>query len=74
MTIFCFLIDIFSSVQNSLLLKFGVFNFTATNDLLKVVARSCGHDDVNKFQFDDLSTFNWDIYKLTGISYAGVNS
>jgi len=48
--------------------------FTATNDLLKVVARSCGHDDVNKFQFDDLSTFNWDIYKLTGISYAGVNS
>ena len=47
--------------------------FDATNTLLKVVARSCGHDHVNKFEFDDLSTFNWDIHKLTGISYAGVN-
>ena len=47
--------------------------FDATNTLLEVVARSCGHDHVNKFEFDDLSTFNWDIHKLTGISYAGVN-
>ena len=47
--------------------------FNATNELLKVVARSCGHDDVSKFEFDDLSTFDWDIHKLTGISYAGIN-
>ena len=47
--------------------------FSAANDLMKVVARSCGHDDVNKFNQSDLSTFNADIHKLTGIPYAGVN-
>ena len=51
-----------------------LFNyFDATNHLLQVVARACGHDDVSKFEFDDLSTFDWDMHKLTGISYAGVN-
>ncbi len=47
--------------------------FTATNDLIKVVARACGHDNIQKFNFNDLSTFNLDIHKLTGIPYAGVN-
>ena len=47
--------------------------FDATNQLLKVVARACGHDHINKFHFEDLSTFNWDIHKLTGILYAGTN-
>ncbi len=46
--------------------------FDATNDLIKVVARSCGYDDITKFNHDDLSTFNWDMHKLTGISYAGI--
>jgi glutamate synthase domain-containing protein 2 len=46
--------------------------FTATNDLMKVVARACGHDDVKKFNFNDLSTFNYEIHQLTGIPYAGV--
>ncbi len=46
--------------------------FTATNDLIKVVARSCGYDDVTKFNRYDLSTFNQDMHKLTGINYAGV--
>ncbi len=48
--------------------------FTATNDLIKVIARSCGYDDITKFNFTDLSTYNWDIYKLTGIPYAGVKT
>ena len=47
--------------------------FDATNNLIKVVARSCGHDDVSKFNTNDLSTFNLDIHKLTGINYAGVS-
>jgi glutamate synthase domain-containing protein 2 len=47
--------------------------FSATNNLVKVVARSCGHDDVNKFNQSDLSTFDINIHKLTGIQYAGVN-
>ncbi len=46
--------------------------FSATNDLIKVVARSCGYDDVSKFNHNDLSTFNKDIHDLAGINYAGV--
>ncbi|MEL6917831.1 MAG: glutamate synthase-related protein [Bacteroidota bacterium] len=46
--------------------------FNATNDLIKVIARSCGHDDVSKFNWEDLSTFDYDMHKLTGINYAGV--
>jgi len=47
--------------------------FTATNDLMKVIARSCGHDDVKKFNSNDLSTLNYEMHKLTGISYAGIS-
>jgi glutamate synthase domain-containing protein 2 len=46
--------------------------FDATNQLIKVVARSCGHNDVTKFNSNDLSTFNYKTYQLTGINYAGV--
>lgn len=46
--------------------------FGASNDLIKVIARSCGYDDINKFNKDDLSTFDWDMYNLTGVNYAGV--
>ncbi|WP_026231808.1 glutamate synthase-related protein [Neolewinella persica] len=48
--------------------------FFAARDLMKVVARSCGHDDINKFNQNDLSTFDRDIHHLTGISYAGTNA
>lgn len=47
--------------------------FHASNDLMKVVARACGHDDFANFSMDDLSTFDIDIHRLTGIRYAGVN-
>jgi len=46
--------------------------FNATNDLMKVVARACGHNDFAKFDSKDLSTLNLEIHKLTGIKYAGV--
>ena len=46
--------------------------FEATNDLIRVVARSCGYDDVSKFNKEDLSTFNRDMHYLTGIHYAGI--
>ena len=50
-----------------------LFNFFhATNQLIKVVARSCGHDDITKFNINDLSTFNYEMHQLTNISYAGV--
>ena len=47
--------------------------FRATNDLIKVIARACGYDDISKFIHDDLSTFNSDMAQLTGINYAGIN-
>ena len=46
--------------------------FNATNELIKVVARACGHDDISKFNHNDLSTFNYDLHRLTGINYAGI--
>jgi glutamate synthase domain-containing protein 2 len=47
--------------------------FHASNELMKVVARACGHDDISKFNFDDLSTYDWDMHRLTGIRYGGVS-
>ena len=47
--------------------------FLATADLIKVVARACGHDDVSKFNFNDLSTLNYEMHKISGIPYAGVH-
>ena len=47
--------------------------FNASNDLIKVIARSCGYDDISKFNADDLSTFDFDMHKLTGINYSGIH-
>ena len=50
-----------------------LYNFlNATNQLIKVVARACGHDNITKFNINDLSTYNYDMHKLTGIQYAGI--
>ncbi|MCF8238801.1 MAG: Rieske 2Fe-2S domain-containing protein [Saprospiraceae bacterium] len=46
--------------------------FTATNELIKVIARSCGHKSVGDFSFSDLSTMDYSMHRLTGIPYAGV--
>ena len=46
--------------------------FKATTDLMKVVARACGHDNFNRFKFSDLTTLNREMHKLTGIKYSGV--
>ena len=49
-----------------------LFNFfTATRELIKVVARSCGHSDIQKFSLEDLSTLDYEMHRLTGIQYAG---
>ncbi len=48
--------------------------FMATNELVKVVARSCGHSHVSKFNFHDLSTMDYEMHRLTGIPYAGINN
>ena len=47
--------------------------FLATNNLIKVIARACGYADVKDFRHSDLSTFDCNIHKLTGIKFAGVS-
>jgi len=47
--------------------------FDATANLIKVIARACGHDNISKFNKDDLSTFDHHMHRLTGIKYAGIN-
>lgn len=48
--------------------------FHASSELMQVVARSCGHDHVSKFNFNDLSTMSYKMHQLTGIPFAGINS
>lgn len=45
--------------------------FLASVDLMKVLARACGHDHLSSFRFEDLSTYDEQIHKLTGIQWAG---
>lgn len=48
--------------------------FGAANDLVKVIARACGYDDISNFNQGDLSTFDYDMHRLTGINYVGIHS
>ncbi|NME69856.1 glutamate synthase-related protein [Flammeovirga aprica] len=45
--------------------------FEASTDLMKVVARACGHNDFKGFNFSDLSTLDYKIHQLTNIRFAG---
>ena len=46
--------------------------FNATVELMKVLARGCGHAHLNQFALGDLTTWKREIAQLTGIPYAGV--
>ncbi len=46
--------------------------FEASVGLMKVMARGCGYDALSKFNIDDLSTWDEQMAKLTGIAFAGV--
>jgi len=46
--------------------------FEATIDLMKILARACGHEQLIQFTQDDLTTYKRDIAYLTGIKYGGV--
>lgn len=52
-----------------------LFNFlTASNKLIQVIARSCGYDNIYKFNPGDLTTFDREMHFLSGVSYAGFHS
>jgi glutamate synthase domain-containing protein 2/nitrite reductase/ring-hydroxylating ferredoxin subunit len=44
----------------------------SATELMRVMARACGHRHVSHFSPDDLVTWKYDFHKLTGVSYAGV--
>ncbi len=44
----------------------------ATVELMKVLARACGHEHLHEFYRDDLTTWKRDVAYLTGVRYAGV--
>jgi len=48
--------------------------FRATVDLMKVLARGCGHAHLDQFELRDLTTWKREIADLTGIRYAGVST
>jgi glutamate synthase domain-containing protein 2 len=46
--------------------------FTATVELMKILARACGHDRLADFGPGDLTTWKKEIADLIGVRYAGV--
>ncbi len=47
--------------------------FSASTELMGVLARACGHTRLADFCLDDLTTFDRDIAYLAGVAYGGVN-
>ena len=47
--------------------------FSATVELMSVLARACGHTHLSEFCTDDLTTFDREMHHLTGIAYGGVS-
>jgi len=45
--------------------------FDVSTELMKVMSRACGHDDLNKFNINDLATWKRDMAFLSGVQYSG---
>ncbi|MEH6528365.1 MAG: glutamate synthase-related protein [Porticoccus sp.] len=58
-------LDVESSVQ-----RLATF-LDASIELMKVMARACGHSHLNEFSRDDLATFDAELAKLSGIEFSG---
>ncbi|MEM0984123.1 MAG: glutamate synthase-related protein [Planctomycetota bacterium] len=48
--------------------------FEASTELMKVMARACGHDHLGKFDVDDLTTFKPEMARLSGVAFGGVGT
>jgi len=46
--------------------------FNASTELMQVMARACGHDDLSKFNSNDLATWHHKMAKLSGVKFCGV--
>ncbi len=45
--------------------------FEASTELMQVMARACGHDHLNKFNADDLTTWKKDMSEISGVAFGG---
>jgi len=48
--------------------------FEASNELMKVMARACGHNHLNQFNKNDLATWHKSMAELSGIKYSGLGN
>ena len=46
--------------------------FAASTELMALLARACGHDDLGKFSPNDITTWQKSMAELTGIRFGGV--
>ncbi|MCI0884529.1 MAG: FMN-binding glutamate synthase family protein, partial [Chloroflexi bacterium] len=46
----------------------------ASVDLMKVLARACGHNDLQKFDLNDLTTWKREMADLSGVRFGGVGA
>jgi glutamate synthase domain-containing protein 2 len=46
--------------------------FSASTELMKVMARACGHQHLNQFNENDITTWKKEMADLTGINFGGV--
>ncbi len=46
--------------------------FGASIELMSVLARACGHDNLSQFNADDITTWKREMADLSGVRYAGV--
>jgi len=45
--------------------------FEASTELMQVMARACGHNDLSKFNKNDLATWQKEMAELSGVKYSG---
>lgn len=48
--------------------------FNASVELMQVMARACGHHELNQFNHKDLATWHRDMARLSGVRFAGVET
>ena len=46
--------------------------FAAAVELMQVLARACGHHHLNEFTVEDLTTFDPDMARISGVRFGGV--
>ncbi|MEM7412449.1 MAG: glutamate synthase-related protein [Myxococcota bacterium] len=47
--------------------------FGSATELMRVMARACGHTHLDQFQLEDLTTWKRDMHALAGVPFAGVS-